>query len=84
MVRMQGLMSILPELFRPVPLCAYAGFLPVLAAHKVNLGRCISGTLLGRALTTEWRHIRTVSFQYQMFWFKHTAPLDEVFWHLDW
>src|SRR5690606_21644685 len=64
---MQGLMSILPELFSQL-LFVYMQALCQSLQHIRQICRRISSTMFARTLTTERRHIWTVGFQHQMFW----------------
>src|SRR5690606_32493296 len=64
---MQGLMSILPELFSQLLFVHMQAFCQPLQ-HIRQICRRISSTMFARTLTTERRHIWTVGFQHQMFW----------------
>src|SRR5690606_24492800 len=64
---MQGLMSILPELFSQL-LFVYMQALCQSLQHIRQICRRIPSTMFARTLTTERRHIWTVGFQHQMFW----------------
>src|SRR5690606_6758024 len=64
---MQGLMSILPELFSQL-LFVYMQALCQSLQHIRQICRRISSTMFARTLTTERRHIRTAGLQHQRGW----------------